>query len=221
MTPDAVPDRPESPMSDVQPQPARPSRFRPAASTLALAAAVVVAAGLTRLIPDEYRPYNFTAVGALALFAAARIGFAPGLVLALGSLLASDFALWYRHGYDRDYLPSWPVYAAFALYAVLGWALLRRTESPVRIAGVTVAGGLLFFLITNFASWVTQSLPYGYSLAGLVNCYAKGLEFYRGTLSGDLAFGGLLFGLHAVLSRAYFPAERVVPQPALQPEVVR
>jgi hypothetical protein len=208
-------------MSEPQQQPDRLSRFRPAASSLALAAAVVVAAGLTRLIPDDYRPYNFSAVGALALFAAARIGFAAGLVLALGSLLASDFALWYSHGYDPGHLPSWPVYAAFALYAVLGWALLRRTESPARIAGVTVAGGLLFFLVTNFASWVTQSLPYGYSLSGLVTCYVKGLEFYRGTLTGDLVFGGLLFGLHAVLSRAYFPAERVVPQPVLQPEVVQ
>ena len=208
-------------MSEPQPTPDRPTWFRPAASTLALAAAVVVAAGLTRLIPDGYRPYNFSAVGALALFAAARLGLVPGLILALGSLLASDVALWYRHGYDPDYLPSWPVYVAFALYPMLGRGLLRRTESPARIAGVAVAGGLLFFLITNLASWAMQALPYGYSLTGLVNCYEMGLPFYRGTLTGDLAFTAVLFGLHAVLSRAYFPAERVVPHPVLQPEVVR
>jgi hypothetical protein len=38
------------------------------------------------------------------------------------------------------------------------------------------------------------------------------LPFHRGTLLSDLGFTGFLFGLHAVLSRAYFPSERVVLQ---------
>ena len=52
-------------------------------------------------------------------------------------------------------------------------------------------------------------MPYGYSLAGLADCYAAAIPFYRGTLVGDLVFSGGLFAAHAVLSRAYFPAERL------------
>ena len=33
----------------------------------------------------------------------------------------------------------------------------------------------------------------------------------KGTLLSDLVFTGGLFGLHAVLSRAVFPAERLAP----------
>jgi hypothetical protein len=47
--------------------------------------------------------------------------------------------------------------------------------------------------------------------------YEKGLEFLRmqpGHLIGDLVFGLGLFGAHAYLARAYFPAERVIAEPA-------
>ncbi|HEY3788584.1 MAG TPA: DUF6580 family putative transport protein, partial [Urbifossiella sp.] len=90
-------------------------------------------------------------------------------------------------------------------------------ESPVRIGFTAILGGIPFYLITNFLSWQSKSLSYPDTFAGLMESYWRGLAFYRGTLLGDLAFTGTLFALHAVLSRAFFPAERV----ALQPEVVR
>jgi hypothetical protein len=148
-----------------------PRRWRPAALTLSLLAAVVVAAGLTRVIPAEYRPNNFAAV-----------------------------------------------YTCLGLYAVLGRADLRRTENPAAIGAVAVAGGLQFFLITNFFAWVGQARPYGYSLAGLIDCYTMALPFYRGTLLGDLIFSAVLFGTHAVLVRTLAPAERVVPVPVTEGE---
>jgi hypothetical protein len=195
-----------------------PRRWRPAALTLSLLAAVVVAAGLTRVIPAEYRPYNFAAVGALALFGAARLGLIPALVVTAAAMLASDLLLWRQNGFDPDYLPSPVVYTCLGLYAVLGRAYLRRTENPAAIGAVAVAGGLQFFLITNFFAWVGQARPYGYSLAGLIDCYTMALPFYRGTLLGDLIFSAVLFGTHAVLVRTLAPAERVVPVPVTEGE---
>jgi hypothetical protein len=66
-----------------------------------------------------------------------------------------------------------------------------------------------FFLVSNFVSWLTQALPYGYSLDGLINCYAAAIPFFRGTLLGDVGFTAALFSAHAALARAYFPAEQV------------
>jgi hypothetical protein len=206
-------------MSDPQPRPDRPSWFRPL--TLLLGLTVAALAAVFPLLDERYRPWNFAAFGALGLFVAARAGLLPALLLSLGAKLAFDLIQARQHGFDPDYLPDPTVYAGFVLYAVFGWALLRRTEAPWRIAGVAVLSSLSFFLVTNFAAWYIKALPYPDTLDGLLQSYRMGLPFYRGTLVSDLVFGGLLFGLHTVLSRAYFPAERVVPRPALQPEVVR
>lgn len=206
-------------MADPQPHPTRPSWFRPMPLLLGLGIGAVAAA--YPLLGEEYRPFNFAAFGAIGLFVAARVGLLPALLLALGSKLVGDALLYYQHDQDPMYLPSRTVYVCLALYPVLGYFFLRRTESPVRIGGVAVLGGLQFFLITNFMSWRGQSLPYAAGIEGLFQSYWAALPFHRGTLVSDLTFTAVLFGLHAVLSRAYFPAERVALEPVLQPEVVR
>jgi hypothetical protein len=168
---------------------------------------------LIPLIPADYRPWNFAAFGAVGLFVAARggrYGLAPALAFGLGAKLLSDLLNYAGHGYDPQYLPfSEPVYgltvyAGLALYPLLGRALLRRTGSPLRIGGVTVTAGVLFYLITNFGSWLHQDLPYPQTFLGLLESYWMGLPFLRGTLTGDLIFAGALFGLQGALVRVPF-----------------
>ena len=180
---------------------------RPLALTLAVA--VAVPAALIPLVPETYRPWGFAAFGAVALFTAARggrAGLVSALILALGAKLAFDLMNYAQHGYDVRWLPIWTLYLCFALYALLGWAFLRRTENPLRIGAVTFGASLLFFLVTNFGSWLGQSLPYDRGPAGLLESYWMALPFWRGTLASDLVFSGALFGLHAALSRAFAPA---------------
>ena len=181
---------------------APPPRLKP--MTLALAGAGVLAAW-TVLLPPAVRPENFAAFGALALFAAARLSFGTALALVVFALGVKEVGVYLVRGLEP--YPLSLVY--FAGYAAVGRACLRHTESPVRIGTVAVGASLGFFLVSNFVSWVEQAYPYGYSLAGLGDCYAAAVPFYRGTFAGDLIYTGALFGLHAVLSRAYFPAERV------------
>jgi hypothetical protein len=188
-----------------------PARIRFKPMTLALIGAGVLAAS-TALLPLDYRPWNFSAIGALTLFAAARLGFWPALAALAVALGIKEVGVYLIYGFP-PYPPSW---AYFTLYAVGGWYFLRNTESPLKIGTTTLSASLLFFVVSNFVSWLEQANPYGYSLAGLADCYVAAIPFYRGTLGGDLIFTAGLFGLHAVLSRAYFPAERV----ALQPVVV-
>jgi hypothetical protein len=196
-----------------------PTTGRPPIQPLTLVLALLVAvaaASLIPLIPDSIRPWNFAAFGAIGLFVAARggrFGLPAALTLGLGAKLVSDLLNYRQHGYDAEYLPLWEIYTALAVYAFLGWGFLRRSENPVRVGGVTAGGSLLFFLVTNFLSWVAKSLPYSSGLDGLIHSYVMGLPFFWGTLLGDLFFGATLFVLFALTSRVWSPTGRLIPIP--------
>jgi hypothetical protein len=180
----------------------RPWYSRP--MTLGIAAVGILAAAST-FLPESLRPWNFAAIGAVALFAAARLGFLPALAIVAVALVVKDLGMYVRHGFE-PYPLSW---VFFAGYAAIGWLFLRKTESPVAIGLAALSASIVFFLASNFVSWLEQAYPYGYSFAGLLDCYSAAIPFYRGTITGDLLYSGAFFGLHAALSRAYFPAERV------------
>ncbi|MBX9627505.1 MAG: hypothetical protein K2X82_27135 [Gemmataceae bacterium] len=186
----------------------RPFLTRP--MTLALAGLGTLAAWTT-LLPESVRPWNFSAIGAVALFAAARLPLGQAALVLAVALGVKELGGYLAH--PEWYTPYPPAWLYFAGYLAAGRLLLRHTESPARIGGTAVGASLLFFLVSNFVSWLEQAQPYGYSLAGLVNCYWAGVPFYRGTFAGDVLYTGVLFGLHAVLSRALFPAERVAVVP--------
>lgn len=201
-------------MIEPQPETARPVWSKP--MTLAVVGVGALAAW-TVVLPESVRPWNLAALGAVSMFAAARLSFPAALAALTVVLGVKEVGVYLAHGME-PYPLSW-----FYLigYAAIGWAFLRRTESPLRIGCAAVGASVAFFLVSNFVSWLEQANPYGYSLAGLMNCYEAGLPFYRGTFVGDLLYTGVLFGLHAALSRAYFPAERVAAIPVCDTEDVR
>ncbi|MBY0458522.1 MAG: hypothetical protein K2V38_14375 [Gemmataceae bacterium] len=189
-------------MSSPTPPPAAP--FPP--MTLALAGLAVLAAS-TSLIPPDVRPWNVSALGALALFAAARLRLPVALAVFAAGMAVKELGVYLVFGFE----PSPTTWLCFGLYLALGRAALRATESPLRIGLTAVGASVLFFLITNFGAWLRMALPYERSLAGLMDSYAAGIPFYRGTFLGDVGFSAALFGAHALLSRTYFPAEQVRP----------
>jgi hypothetical protein len=167
-----------------------------------LVAAAATLAVLLPLVPEPYRLFNFAAFGALGLFAAARIGLVPALILGLGAKLVSDWLNYLiAHPGDADYLPIWHVVLSFAVYPLFG-LLAKSTRNPASLLGIAFLASVAFFVVTNFGSWLDQSLPYGYTLMGLLNAFEMGLPFYRGTLIGDVLIAGGLFALHALIQRA-------------------
>ncbi|MCE9566650.1 MAG: hypothetical protein K8U57_31895 [Planctomycetes bacterium] len=179
--------------------------------TRALAWIGVITAGSLPIVfsalPAAAQPWNLSILGAFSLFVAARLSFTQAFLFVVLAVAAKDAAVYFALGMD-PYPLSW-VY--FLGYIAIGWAFLRGTDSVPRIAVSALGASLVFFFASNFVSWLEQAAPYGYSLAGLADCFVAGIPFYRGTLIGDLAFSAVLFGAHAVLSQAYFPAERIVP----------
>jgi Family of unknown function (DUF6580) len=176
---------------------------------------MLLTAALFRLIPPGIKPPNVAPVGALALFGGARLPLWQAFGMQLMVMFISDILLWQLFSWTPFNLY---VYASFAIYVLMG-RLLRNTESPTRIAAVSMLASVQFFLITNFGFWYSQlSTPqqfYAPTLAGLLSCYAAGLLFFAFTLAGDLGFSAVLFGLHAyanatVKARAKATAEAEV-----------
>ena len=158
-----------------------------------LALALIVLAAALRIAPH---PWNFTPVGAMALFSGAvlkdrRLAFLfPLLALFAGDLFIGFHKL----------IPI--VYASFLVSVAIGlWLRDRRTVARISLA--TLLGAIQFFLVTNFAVWALGSF-YPRTVAGLATCYIAGIPFFWNTLAGDALYATLFFG-------GYTLAERLIP----------
>ena len=162
-----------------------------------LALGLIVLGALVRVT----QALNFAPVGAISLFAGARLRGWQAYLVPLALMAITDPFL---HGYSAA-TPL--VYASFMISVWIG-TRLRQTENPLWIGSAAVLGSVQFFLLTNFA-WLTASSMYPHTLAGMIACYAAGVPFFWRTLASDLFYSGLLFGLHAWLSRTVVRSERV------------
>jgi hypothetical protein len=183
-----------------------PTMNRPATDTafapgpLVLAALIFVAA-LSRLLPH---PPNFSPVEAIALFGGAYFASrAWALAVPLLALLASDLVMGAVVGASyASYIGGisfWSVYACIALSTLLGFGL-RGKVGGTRVLGYSLAGSVLFFIVTNFGAWLGSPI-YPQSGAGLVAAYAAGVPFFQWTVLGTLAYAAILFGGFALLRR--------------------
>ena len=165
-----------------------------------LALALIVLAAALRIAPH---PWNFTPVGAMALFSGAvlkdrRLAFLfPPLALFAGDVFIGFHKL----------IPI--VYASFLINVAIGlWLRDRRTVARISLA--TLLGAIQFFLVTNLAVW--QFLGgYPHNPSGLLACYIAAIPLFWNTLAGDAVYAALLFGGYTVAER-FIPALHVSHQ---------
>lgn len=183
------------------------SSFAPGPIALVL---LILVAALTRLVPH---PFNFSPVEAMALFGGAY--FAKrwvGVLMPLVGMLISDIVLGMVNGglYVEHFtsLPFLLVYSCIALSAVMGFGMRGKVNTP-RVIGYSLAGSVLFFLVTNFGVWLTAtSMPGSEAcIAGIAPCYISALPFFQATVLGTLFYSALMFGGFALL-RMKMPALR-------------
>lgn len=154
---------------------------------------MIVAAALSRLLPH---PFNFTPIGAMALFGAAyfsdkRLAFiVPFLAMWLSDLWLNNVTYPAANGFQWTG-NAW-VYGSFALIVLLGFGLLRRVKVAA-VLGTSLLASILFFLITNFSVWL-GSTAYPQNMTGLLACYGAGIPFFWNTIAGDLFYCAVLFG---------------------------
>ena len=160
---------------------------------------MIFLAALSRLIPH---PWNVAPITAMALFAGSYFQdkrWAFGVPLA--AMLLSDALLGF-------YSTMWSTYVAFALIVGLGFWFAEK-RSVARISMATVAGSVLFFVVTNFAVWMFAGL-YARDVHGFVECYTMALPFFRNTFLGDAFYSAVMFGSFAVAQNA-IPALKPSP----------
>ena len=169
---------------------------------MGIAALLVAVAAALRVVAH---PWNFTPIGAIALFSGATfrqrwMKFAfPLVALFAGDLFVGLYKLMFI------------IYLSFLVSVAIGvW--IGEERKLTRLAGGTFLGALQFFLITNFAIWATFQ-TYPKTGAGLVACYAVGLPLFWNTLAGDVFYVVLLFGGYALAER-FFASESPAAEPS-------
>jgi hypothetical protein len=141
-------------------------------------------------------PWNFSPLYAICIFGAAmfadrRLAFAlPLAALAIGDLgigiLARDMAFAF---YEEQPM----VYLSYALLTATG-LLLRENRSWFAVGGAGLLGAVVFFLVSNLGVWAFgQFHTYPPTFAGLMECYAAAIPFFRFTLISMAVFLPVLF----------------------------
>ncbi|HMM58024.1 MAG: hypothetical protein DYH18_12475 [Xanthomonadales bacterium PRO7] len=173
-------------------------------------AAMIVFAVAVRLVINYVPgllPYNFTPVEAIALFGGAyfvnrRLAFTVPLI----AMLCADLII--ATSLPREWVGDWlgtlpAVYGCIAL-TVLGGMRLSRKISVFRVTSYAFASAVMFFLVTNFATWLSAQTGAGAACTqSLADCYVAGIPFFRGTLVGALLWSAILFGGFELMRRRW------------------
>jgi hypothetical protein len=177
--------------------------------TWVLAAMIAFAVGVRLVIyfvPGVF-PYNFTPVEAIALFGGAyfldrRLAF----IVPLGAMLLADavIAITLSPALVNDWIGTLPaVYGCIAL-TTWGGRYLARHISALRVTAYGFASAVLFFVVTNFATWLSARAGVGDACTqGLAACYIAGIPFFKGTLAGTLFWSAALFGGFELMKRKW------------------
>jgi hypothetical protein len=168
-------------------------KYSPTIAAFVFAVLAVIAKW--KFIPLEY---NFALFGALSLFCGAYLRGWGAWLLPVGALLASDiFGHFLRVPGVHLYGATSMLFNYLGFAAMIGIGHYMRRRPTIDIAIPTVlAGSLAYFVISNFGSFLDPQLKYEQSLAGLWQCYALAIPYYRTTFQSDVVFSFAMFGCH-------------------------
>jgi hypothetical protein len=196
-------------------------------SKLVLPIALMVVFALSR-IPGML-PENFSAAYAMAFCGGVYFSGAMAWWLPLGALLGTDILLNVFYYHEPVFTP----YLAVKTLSFVGLIALGRLFSPragfLKLLGGGLLGAVLFYLITNTASWLNDP-AYAKTVAGWIQALTVGrpdyhpttLEFFRNTLLSGGLFTALFVGAVKLTAGAESPADKRAgardDQPAAEPE---
>src|SRR6266496_609967 len=157
---------------------------------------------------------NFAPIAAIALCAAAYFPRKYKFTVPMIALLISDVVLNIHYGFSLLSPFVLSHYLGFALVGCIG-LLLQNRRSMKTLLPASIAGSLIFYIVTNSVSWFFDP-GYVKNFTGLVQALTVGLPaysstptwiFFRNTLVSDLFFTLLFvacmnFGGRAERSRA-------------------
>lgn len=181
-------------------------------SEILLIVALILLAGLGRLVSNELQLWNFTAIGASALFGGVVIKDKRlAYILPLATLFLTDLFFELFTNINGFYgAQMFFVYGAFLLITLIGSQIKKVNALTILLAAIGT--GILFFLVSNAGVWILSGM-YPRTFSGLMTCYAAAIPFFRNdmfgnfflnTIMGSVFYSGLLFGAYALIKRYAF-----------------
>jgi hypothetical protein len=178
---------------------------------LILVAAVILLTATMRCINNEFHIYNLVPVAALGIFSGSILkNKYQAYLIPLFAMLLSDIGIALFTNMEGFYgISQFVNYGALALVTFVGTHLSKR--SMLNIAGFTIGGSLIFFLLSNFGTFLSGY--YGYSWEGFTTCFTLAIPFYKNEMAntffmnsfmGDLCFSFIAFGI-------FFLAKKKIP----------
>ncbi len=136
--------------------------------------------------------------------------------LPLLALLASDLGIWAVTSQFSWAFPSdrWAAYLCTAFAVVIGQGLNRQSAAsrPFAAVGCGVLAEILFFIVTNFVYFWTQTAA-PHSVAGLAACYVAAIPFAKTSFASSIFYAFLLFS--PLTDRTVVPTNAT--EPRMQP----
>lgn len=149
---------------------------------------------ITRLVPH---PFNFTAIGALALFSGSVI---PNKRLAflipVAAMLITDAVI----GFHASMIP---VYICFVMTVWIGMKMIRQIN-VLSVPAASITSSILFFLVTNLPFWYVDISLYPLTWQGTIESYTAALPFFGNQIAGDIFYSSVLFGVYSLIRQRYF-----------------
>ena len=175
-----------------------------------IAAGLIATAVIWRMINWNYSiAPNLEIVSASALVAAVFLSRRAAIVVPLTIMAISDILI----GNSMILIFTW---SAFAFIGLAGLVMRPYKAAPAKLmvasVGAAIGGSVFFFLYTNFGVWLQgDGVTYAKTWAGLMQCYAMGLPFYRTMILGNVVFVPLYLGVSLLVSRAWAGRKDVLP----------
>lgn len=166
---------------------------------------LTVLAILCRVASPILHTWNFVPMGAVALYAGARLPRRWAWLVPVSAFVLSDIILDY--GTSRPQLSRWAIYLTIGLTSLLGPIANLPKVGRWLLPVLSVGGSVLFFLVSNLATWA-EGLLYPVTVQGLVACYVAAIPFFGSTIAADLLGTAVLFGLGPVFERAALKSTR-------------
>lgn len=156
---------------------------------------LVIAAASTRALPYLIpHMWNFTAVGALAIFSGAMFSSKKlAFLMPLAAMAISDLVI--GNGF------SLLVYLGFTAMVTCGF-LVREKVNITNVFLASFISASVFYLITNFAFFYPATM-YSHNLSGILTSYTAALPFFRNMFIGNMVFSAVLFSSFYLLVKKY------------------
>jgi hypothetical protein len=172
-------------------------------TNIILATVLILLAATMRIINRELHLYNLAPICAVGLFAGSIIKDKRyAYLLPLLSMFIADLYFQFFTSVTGFYgIEQILVYISMILVTFLGTKMGNVTG--VKVVGYSLIGSLLFFVVSNFGSYLKGW--YGLDFNGLVTTYTVAIPFFKNTVMSELAGAIVLFGAYFLGQRAIAP----------------